>query len=60
MHGKSVILAFALHSYILYYPRILLLDSEGPDQMADGQADLALCCLQMPEDRFLHGVAQMC
>ena len=28
---QSIILAFALHLYILQYPIILLVDSEGPD-----------------------------
>ena len=33
-HAQSIIRAFALHSYILKYPMILLADSEGPDQTA--------------------------
>ena len=39
---------------------ILLVDSEGPDHLsdcADVQTDLGLCCLHMPKDTFLHGVA---
>ena len=43
---------FALHAYILEYPIILLVDSEGPDQTADAQADLGLRCPHMPEDTF--------
>ena len=33
-HAQNIILAFALHSYILTYPTFLLADSEGPDQTA--------------------------
>ena len=32
--------------------QILLAKSEGPDQTADAQADLSLCCPHMPEDTF--------
>ena len=31
-HAQSIMRAFALRSYILQYPRILLADIEGPDQ----------------------------
>ena len=31
-HVQSIIWAFALHPYILWYPMILLVDSKGPDQ----------------------------
>ena len=31
-HTRSTIQAFTLHSYILYYPMIVLADSEGPDE----------------------------
>ena len=34
VHAKSIIRVFALHSYILQYPMILLVDGEGPDQSA--------------------------
>ena len=54
--------AFAFHSYILRYPIILLVDSEGPDQIArltDAQADLSLCCLHVPKDRFSQGMVHM-
>ena len=34
-HAQSIILqAFVLHSYILYYSMILIMNSEGPDQSA--------------------------
>ena len=33
-YAQSIIWAFALHSYILKYPMILLVDSQGPDQTA--------------------------
>ena len=34
VHAQSIILSFALNSYILQYPMILLADSEEPDQTA--------------------------
>ena len=34
---------------------ILLADSEGPDVQAE--ADLGLCCLQMPQNTFSHGAS---
>ena len=55
VQAQSIIRAFALHSYILSYPVILVADSEGPDQTA--QADLGLRCPIMPEDTFSHDVA---
>ena len=33
-HAQSQIQAFALHSYIMKYPMIMLKDSEVPDQIA--------------------------
>ena len=33
-HAQSIIRALALHSYIMWYPVILLADREGPDQTA--------------------------
>ena len=56
-HAQSIIRAFAFHSYILWYPMILLADSEGPDQTA--QADLCLLCPHIPEHTFSHGAAQV-
>ena len=53
---QSIIQAFALHSYILLYPMILLADSEGPDQIADAQADLGHHCPHTP-DTFSNGMA---
>ena len=38
---------------------ILIGDSEGPDQIADAQADLGLCCPHIPEDTFPHGAAHI-
>ena len=38
---------------------ILWADSEGPDQTADAQADLSLCCLHMPKDVFLHDTVHL-
>ena len=49
---------FALHSYILLYPMILLADSEGTDQ-ADAQSDLCLHCPHLPKDTFSHGETHM-
>ena len=37
-----------LHSVVL----ILLVDSEGPDQTADVQADLGFCCPHMLVETF--------
>ena len=33
-HAQSIIQAFALRSYILYYSKILLVESECPEQTA--------------------------
>ena len=33
VHVQSIIQDFALHSYMLQYPMILLVDSESPDRL---------------------------
>ena len=33
------------------------MDSESPDQTANAQADLGLCCPHVHDDMFLHGAA---
>ena len=33
-HGQNIIRVFALHSYILWYPVILLAEREGSDKTA--------------------------
>ena len=38
---------------------ILLADSECPDHCANALANLGLRCLHIPEDTFLHGMAQL-
>ena len=38
---------------------ILLMDSQGPDQTADVQSDLDLCCPHIYKDMLLHGAACM-
>ena len=38
---------------------IPLVESEGPDQTAEAQADLGLRRPHMPEDTFSHGPAYM-
>ena len=55
-HAQIIIRAFALHLYILLYPMILLVDSEGP---ANAQADLGLHCLRMSVGTFSHGASQI-
>ena len=35
------------------------MDSEGPDQTADAQSDLDLCCPHIPKDMFSHGMAHI-
>ena len=55
-HVQSIIWAFALNSYILLYPMILLMDSEVPDQTAWMQRLIwAFPVSIMPRDTFLHG-----
>ena len=50
MHVQSTILAFAFHSYILWYHMILLVDGEGPHQTANVHAYLGFRCPHIPED----------
>ena len=58
-HAQIIIQAFALHSYILYYP--MLADCEEPYQAAQmGRLLwLGLGCLHMPEDMFSHGTTHL-
>ena len=52
MRKVSCIQAFALHSYILQYPVILLADSECPDQTAQMcRLILTFCCI-CPKTHF--------
>ena len=49
---------FTLHSYILWYPMILLADSDGPDQTAWMRRLIWAFAVRMcPKDTFLHGAA---
>ena len=54
---QSIIQAFVLHSYILQYPMILLIDSKGPDQIAQISRLIGSSLSHMPEDMFSHGGA---
>ena len=51
--------AFAPHSYILKYPMVLLVGSEGPDQTTRAFFDLGPRWSHMPEDTFSHVAARM-
>ena len=52
-HAQGFIRAFGLHSYILWYPVILLAESEA------AQADLGLRFPHMLKDTFSHGLAHI-
>ena len=45
VHLHSLIRAFTVCQYVLYYPMILVIDKEGPDQTDNLQAYLSLHCL---------------
>ena len=56
--AQSIILAYALRSYILWYPMIPSAGREGPDQTEwTAQSDLGFRCPYLPEDTFPHGEA---
>ena len=50
-HAQSIIRVFAVHSFFLWYPVIMLADSEGPD--------LGLRCPHMLADTFSPGEAHI-
>ena len=57
-HAQSITPVFSLHSYILYYPMILLADNEGPDQTARMRRLIwAFVVGICPKTRFSHGAA---
>ena len=51
--------AVALHSYILWYPMILLAYSEGLDQTAQMHRLSWAFAVYMPEDTFSHAAAHI-
>ena len=51
MHAQGLIRTFALHSYILKYPIILLVDGEGPDPSVSAYPN--------PKGTFLLDVAHV-
>ena len=58
-HAQSLIRVFALHSYILQCPMILLGDSEGPDQPARMRRLIWAFAVRICPKRFSHGAAQL-
>ena len=58
-HAQSIIRAFALHLYILKYPKILLAYSEGTDQTARMRRLLWAFAVYILEDTFSHGAAHI-
>ena len=56
---QSIIRAFALYSYILLYPLILLADSEGPDQTAHPRSLIRAFTIRICPKTFSNSAAQI-